>query len=441
MKFVSSLVVLSLSAQALASPYVDHHATKDQRDINVFKQVLNKIGNAFSHTSIPQATKVKRETTKVQRDIRIYQSYLSKLDQGVQQLNTDINNYQGGDAGVLITDIDTILTTTNEASFYVGTQSPLMPREVFQLVSLVQQFKTHILATAQAFISKKDPLIASGFGPRIVAILKKQQDATKTLGAAMYTKVPSQYADLPRQFASEIVQAIQKVIDALSPATTPTSASSSTASTTTPTPSPYPSPSTPSSLSTVSITTPTSSPHPSPSSPSTASTTTPTPSSPPSPSFPSSPSSLSTTSTTTNTPFPPPSPPSPSSSSTASITTDTLSPPPSPPSSSSPSSPSTVSITTDTLSPESPPPSPPSPSYLSSLPASTSEDTLVPATSSAPATSVGPDSSMVWPTSTAGGAMDSSTSPTVPFFTGAASANQVSGAVGLAAGLLAVLAF
>nr|ABV91363.1 truncated Mp1p-like protein 13 [Talaromyces marneffei]ABV91367.1 truncated Mp1p-like protein 13 [Talaromyces marneffei]BBG67000.1 truncated Mp1p-like protein 13 [Talaromyces marneffei] len=46
MKFLPSLIVLSLSAQALASSYVNY-VTKDRRDLSIYEQAISLISTAM----------------------------------------------------------------------------------------------------------------------------------------------------------------------------------------------------------------------------------------------------------------------------------------------------------------------------------------------------------------------------------------------------------
>ncbi|QGA21767.1 hypothetical protein EYB26_009478 [Talaromyces marneffei] len=180
MKFLSSLVVLGLSAQALASPYVDHQATKDQRDVNVFKQVLEHIN----------------------------------LD--VQKFDQDITQYQGGDPTVLLADSNAIIKTTEEGIQRIGPQPPLSVTEALALVGPVQGVNKLIMKAVDHLIEKKDPLVGGGYGPQVKDSLERQAHAASQLSELVSSKVPSPLAPISKQLSDQVAKALQKGIQAFS---------------------------------------------------------------------------------------------------------------------------------------------------------------------------------------------------------------------------------
>ncbi|KAE8552520.1 hypothetical protein TMatcc_008121 [Talaromyces marneffei ATCC 18224] len=182
MKFLPSLIVFGLSAQALASPYVDHYATKDQHDLKDYKSVIEDISQA------------------------------------VKQFNTDINNYGGGDISPLLTDLNTIIQVITQGIQKLQSQPSLLEMEAGILLIAVQGVKGQILSAIEALIRSKELLVTGGFGSEILQCLQKLQQVAMQFGGVVSPKIPyGEVGDTYQQVSDQIMQAIQRAIDDFSP--------------------------------------------------------------------------------------------------------------------------------------------------------------------------------------------------------------------------------
>ncbi|EEA26625.1 conserved hypothetical protein [Talaromyces marneffei ATCC 18224] len=91
MKLLPSLILLSLSAQALASPYINHYTTKDQRDLSTYKSVIQNILT----TVVKFGQDIVLNTSHLNND---FDNIIDAIAQGTKKLEPEapLNYFQAG---------------------------------------------------------------------------------------------------------------------------------------------------------------------------------------------------------------------------------------------------------------------------------------------------------------------------------------------------------
>lgn len=176
MKLLPSLILLSLSAQALASPYINHYTTKDQRDLSTYKSVIQNILTAV---------------VKFGQDIVLNTSHL----------NNDFDNI-----------IDAIAQGTK-------TLEPEAPLNYFQagvlLIPIIPVNKAIHMAL-QSLINRRDILVAAGLKSILIQDLQKVEDVVVPFSKILLKKVPNLYINRYTQSYTEIIDDITEAINVYS---------------------------------------------------------------------------------------------------------------------------------------------------------------------------------------------------------------------------------
>nr|ABL85015.1 Mp1p-like protein 3 [Talaromyces marneffei] len=197
MKFLPTLIIFGLSAQALGSSYVDYHATKDRRDIHIYELVISGI-----------------------RDL-------------LDQLNLDIHNYTGGDPSYLLADFERIMHTINQGIPIIRSQPSLDDNETGLFIHYVQiKFEDPIRWAIEALIKKRDSLVTAGFGSPILQSLQRLEVAFEDLRDTVSEQIVRERINFFNAVFNEVViLVLQRGITAFA-GPIPTSTGASTASTT-----------------------------------------------------------------------------------------------------------------------------------------------------------------------------------------------------------------
>ncbi|EEA18460.1 hypothetical protein EYB25_007543 [Talaromyces marneffei] len=176
MKFLPSLILLSLSAQALASPYVNHHAAKDQRDVGVYEEVIV--------------------------DIRLA---VDKFNKDIFLAIPDIHD-----------DFDIIIAAIQRGMGRLGPEPPLIPFQARILIIPSLPLKTQIKEALRNVIRKRAIMDTSGLKPQVAQDLRRLKAAAQQLSSLVLTKVPAGFLVLAQQSSLEIMHDIDDAIYAYS---------------------------------------------------------------------------------------------------------------------------------------------------------------------------------------------------------------------------------
>ncbi|KAE8552471.1 hypothetical protein EYB25_006365 [Talaromyces marneffei] len=179
MKFLPSLIVLSLSAQALASSYVNY-VTKDRRDLSIYEQAISLISTAM---------------------VEFYHQ---------------IQSYQKGDLGSILKSCDEVTQMIKLGNTIVGQQKPLTEPEAASLLAYMGDsgLENILEEVIKDLINKKPPIIASGSGPELGLALYRMQIASIDFEAKILEKIPPGSAEASRDhWYNKVVLVIGKGVD------------------------------------------------------------------------------------------------------------------------------------------------------------------------------------------------------------------------------------
>ncbi|QGA21652.1 hypothetical protein EYB26_009363 [Talaromyces marneffei] len=180
MKFLPTLIIFGLSAQALGSSYVDYHTTKDRRDIHIYELVIS-----------------------------------------------------GGDPSYLLADFERIMHTINQGIPIIRSQPSLDDNETGLFIHYVQiKFEDPIRWAIEALIKKRDSLVTAGFGSPILQSLQRLEVAFEDLRDTVSEQIVRERINFFNAVFNEVViLVLQRGITAFA-GPIPTSTGVSTASTT-----------------------------------------------------------------------------------------------------------------------------------------------------------------------------------------------------------------
>ncbi|KAE8548292.1 hypothetical protein EYB25_010086 [Talaromyces marneffei] len=176
MKFLPSLILLSLSAQALASPYVNHHAAKDQRNVRVYEEVIV--------------------------DIRL------AVDKFKNDIFLAIPDIPG--------DFDVIINAIQQGMGRLGTEPPLTPFEARALIIPSMPLKEHVEEALRNLIGKRAIIVTAGLKPQVAQDLRRLKAAAEQLSSIVLTKIPAEFLEGAERSSLELIQGIDDAIRAYS---------------------------------------------------------------------------------------------------------------------------------------------------------------------------------------------------------------------------------
>lgn len=179
MKFLTSLLALTLAHSALAEP-------------------------------IPHAPK--------KRALADYQEVFTAISDQVAVVSSTVASYVAGSTpGSSVQEASTALVTTiNTGATSVATFDPLTSTESLALVSPIQDLTSDVSALVDAVIAAEPNFEADGLSADVLASLQAQKDAAGALGDAVTQKVPEALQDIAAELAEGIVTEIERGIAAYS---------------------------------------------------------------------------------------------------------------------------------------------------------------------------------------------------------------------------------
>jgi len=190
--------------------------------------------------ALAEPTPVKRDPpTAVERDLSTVTSVFAHIGDLVDQLNTDIQSFNG-DGSDITSDSSSLLAAIKSGASDISSSSSLTTNEALQLQTVVQGLQKKITTAVNGLIAKKSQIVSAGLGQTIYQSLTAQKAASDSLADATVSKVPQSLQGIAKQLSSGVSTELQKGIDAYQGApggggsgTAPSESSSTSASATT----------------------------------------------------------------------------------------------------------------------------------------------------------------------------------------------------------------
>ncbi|KAL5332478.1 hydrophobic surface binding protein A-domain-containing protein [Aspergillus crustosus] len=180
--------------------------------------------------------------TLIQRDAAAILAVLSDI-------NTQVNNLESAITAIplnpdsIVSQSDTLVSTIRSGTDTVNAQPNLNQLDALDLVPPTQQLASDTESTVQSLIGVKEAILDLGEGCTTLESLQAQFDAANGLSDAVVSKVPEALADISKELADTIANAIKAGIDAYQGScdgSTPPPSSTTTGTTTTRTACPAP---------------------------------------------------------------------------------------------------------------------------------------------------------------------------------------------------------
>ncbi|KAL4867205.1 hydrophobic surface binding protein A-domain-containing protein [Aspergillus spectabilis] len=182
----------------------------------------------------------------VQRDVAAILGVLTDINDQVNALESAITATPL-DPDSIVSQSDSLVQTIRSGTSTVNAQPNLNQLDALGLVTPTQNLADDTESTVQSLISVKDAILDLGEGCTTLESLQEQFDAATGLSDAVVSKVPAALADISKELADTIANAIQAGIDAYqgscdggSGTPPPTSSATSTTTTTSRTACPAP---------------------------------------------------------------------------------------------------------------------------------------------------------------------------------------------------------
>jgi hypothetical protein len=150
----------------------------------------------------------------VKRDLATIQNVLTGISTQVDAFDAQVNAYNGGDTGPILSASDTLLSLINAGTTTVAATSSLDELDAAQVAVFVQTLNTSVATVVSDLIAKKGPLVASGQGATVWKGLQDQKAASQNLAAAITSKVPESLKPVAIELSAGITDSLQRGMDA-----------------------------------------------------------------------------------------------------------------------------------------------------------------------------------------------------------------------------------
>ncbi|KAE8551460.1 hypothetical protein EYB25_005350 [Talaromyces marneffei] len=174
LQFLLSLIILSLSARALASSCNNYHVTKALGDRRVFANVTCKV---------------------------------------IEALLQFTNDIEKQSFQVLHKDVVAILQRIEDGIRRIALEFQLDSRDVYSLEAGFKAFEKDIEKVLKALKDKKTDIVGSGVCDVLVKDLKDLKDAGRQISILVLGKMPEEFFDIGKKASNKALQEIQDTIN------------------------------------------------------------------------------------------------------------------------------------------------------------------------------------------------------------------------------------